>query len=172
MMSNQLQKMKTESLQSSKNLSKSLETEMNMPNLPTGNMQSSKKSTKMMPNQLQKIKTETLQSSENLFESPKTEMKIPNHRERRQRRKLKRNLKQDQKRYEETMPLKLFFNELLSKEESENRINILLAIISVTLSIFIFTIIIIVIGLLPKSPKIVEVQTNAKTKQGLYVFNL
>ena len=65
------------------------------------------------------------------------------------------------------MPLKLFYNEVLSKEESENRINILLATISVTLSTFIFTIIIIVIGLLPKSPKLVEVQTDAKTKQGL-----
>ena len=80
---------------------------------------------------------------------------------------MKRNLKQDQKRYEETMPLKLFFNELLSKEESENRINILLASISVTLSIFLFAILIIVIGLLPKSQKLVEVKTDTKTKQGL-----
>ena len=65
------------------------------------------------------------------------------------------------------MPLKLFYNELLSKEESENRINILLVIISVTLSTFLFAIIIIVIVLLPKIPKLVEVQTSDKTKQGL-----
>ena len=75
-------------------------------------------------------------------------------------------INQEQNRGEGIVPLK-FYNELLSKEESENRINILLAIISVTLSTFIFTIIIIVIGLLPKSPKLVEVQTDAKTKQGL-----
>ena len=76
-------------------------------------------------------------------------------------------INQDQKRREGTMPLKLFYNEILSKEESENRINILLTIISVTLSTFLFAIIIIIIDLLPKSPKLVEVQTDAKTKQGL-----
>ena len=65
------------------------------------------------------------------------------------------------------MPTKLFYNEILSKEESENRINGLLAIISVSLSTFLFAIIIIIIALLPKSPKLVEVQTDAKTKQGL-----
>ena len=65
------------------------------------------------------------------------------------------------------MPLKLFYNEILSKEESENRINGLLAIISVSLSTFLFAIIIIVIALLPKIPKLAEVQTDAKTKQGL-----
>ena len=65
------------------------------------------------------------------------------------------------------MPLKIFYNEILSKEESENRINGLLAIISVSLSTFLFAIIIIIIALLPKSPKLVEVQTDAKTKQGL-----
>ena len=65
------------------------------------------------------------------------------------------------------MPPKLFYNEILSKEESENRINGLLAIISVSLSTFLFAIIIIIIALLPKSPKLVEVQTDAKTKQGL-----
>ena len=41
MMPNQLKKMKTESLQSSENLSESLKTEMNIPNLSTGSMQSS-----------------------------------------------------------------------------------------------------------------------------------
>ena len=76
-------------------------------------------------------------------------------------------IKQDQKRHERTMPPKLFYNEILSKEESENRINGLLAIISVSLSTFLFAIIIIIIALLPKSPKLVEVQTDAKTKQGL-----
>ena len=65
------------------------------------------------------------------------------------------------------MPPKLFYNEILSKEESENRINGLLAIISVSLLIFLFAIIIIIIALLPKSPKLVEVQTDAKIKQGL-----
>ena len=65
------------------------------------------------------------------------------------------------------MPTKLFYNEILSKEESENRINGLLAIISVSLSTFLFAIIIIIIALLPKSLKLVEVQTDAKTKQGL-----
>ena len=65
------------------------------------------------------------------------------------------------------MPLKVFYNDILSKEESENRISILLTIISVALSIFLFAIIMIVIGLLPKNPKLVEVQTDAKTKQGL-----
>ena len=65
------------------------------------------------------------------------------------------------------MPLKSYYNELLSKEESENRINILLASISVTLSIFLFAILIIVIGLLPKGQKLVEVKTDTKTKQGL-----
>ena len=68
---------------------------------------------------------------------------------------------------EETMPKKLFYNEHLSKEESENRINILLTIISVALLAFLLAIIIIVVALLPKSPKIVQVQTVAKTKQGL-----
>ena len=65
------------------------------------------------------------------------------------------------------MPPKLFYNEILSKEESENRINGLLAIISVSLSTFLFAIIIIIIALLPRSPKLVEVHTDAKTKQGL-----
>ena len=65
------------------------------------------------------------------------------------------------------MPPKLFYNEILSKEESENRINGLLAIISVSLLTFLFAIIIIIIALLPKSPKLVEVQTDAKIKQGL-----
>ena len=78
MMPNQLKKMKTESLQSSENLSESLKTEINIPNLSTGSMQSSEKSTKLMPNQLKKMKTESLQSSENLSESLKTEMNIPN----------------------------------------------------------------------------------------------
>ena len=67
------------------------------------------------------------------------------------------------------MPLKLFYNEILSKEESENRINILLAIISVTLSTCLVAIIITIIALLPKSPKLVEVQTDAITKQGLFL---
>ena len=67
------------------------------------------------------------------------------------------------------MPPKLFYNEILSKEESENRINGLLAIISVSLSTFLFAIIIIIIALLPKSPKLVEVQTDAKTKEGLFL---
>ena len=65
---------------------------------------------------------------------------------------------------EETMPRKIFYNEILSKEESEDRINVLLTILSVVLSTFSFALIIIVIALLPKSPKIVQV---AKTKQGL-----
>ena len=65
------------------------------------------------------------------------------------------------------MPLKIFYSEILSKEESENRINILLTIISVALSTFLFAIIIIVIALLPKIPKLVEVQTDANNKQGL-----
>ena len=68
---------------------------------------------------------------------------------------------------EEIMPLKIFYNEILSKEESENRINVLLTIFSVALSTFLLALIIIVIALLPKSPKIVQVQTVAKTKQGL-----
>ena len=63
------------------------------------------------------------------------------------------------------MPLKIFYNEILSKEESENRINVLLTIFSVALSTFLLALIIIVIALLPKSPKIVQVQTVAKTKQ-------
>ena len=65
------------------------------------------------------------------------------------------------------MPVKIFYNEILSKEESENRINVLLTIFSVALSTFLLALIIIVIALLPKSPKIVQVQTVAKTKQGL-----
>jgi type IV secretory pathway component VirB8 len=65
------------------------------------------------------------------------------------------------------MPVKIFYNEILSKEESENRINVLLTIFSVALSTFLLALIIIVIALLPKSPKIVQVQTAAKTKQGL-----
>ena len=65
------------------------------------------------------------------------------------------------------MPLKLFYNELLSKEGSENRINILLAIVSVILLTCLFAIIVTIIALLPKSPKLVKVQTDAKTKQGL-----
>ena len=68
---------------------------------------------------------------------------------------------------EEIMPLKMFYNEILSKEESEDRINVLLTILSMVLSTFSFALIIIVIALLPKSPKIVQVQTVAKTKQGL-----
>ena len=68
---------------------------------------------------------------------------------------------------EEIMPLKIFYNEILSKEESENRINVLLTILSVALSTFLLALIMIVIALLPKSPKIVQVQTVAKTKQGL-----
>ena len=65
------------------------------------------------------------------------------------------------------MPLKLFYNELLSKEGSENRINILLAIVSVILLTCLFAIIVTIIVLLPKSPKLVKVQTDAKIKQGL-----
>ena len=65
------------------------------------------------------------------------------------------------------MPVKIFYNEILSKEESENRINVLLTIFSVALSTFLLALIIIVIALLPKSPKIVQVQTAAKTKQDL-----
>ena len=68
------------------------------------------------------------------------------------------------------MPLKIFYNEILSKEESENRINVLLTIFSVALSTFLLALIIIVIALLPKSPKIVQVQTVAKTKQGLFTY--
>ena len=75
-------------------------------------------------------------------------------------------MNQDQKMSEETMIQKFFYDEILSKEESENRINILLTIITVALSTFIFAIIMIVIALLPKIPKLVEVQTDAKTKQG------
>ena len=73
---------------------------------------------------------------------------------------------------EETMPRKIFYNEILSKEESEDRINVLLTILSVVLSTFSFALIIIVIALLPKSPKIVQVQTVAKTKQGLLFTNI
>ena len=40
-MPNQLKKMKIESLQPSENLSESLKTEINIPNLSTGSMQSS-----------------------------------------------------------------------------------------------------------------------------------
>ena len=65
------------------------------------------------------------------------------------------------------MPLKIYYNEILSKEESENRINVLLTIFSLALSTFSLALIIIVIASLPKSPKIVQVQTVAKTKQGL-----
>ena len=78
-------------------------------------------------------------------------------------------IKQDQKRHERTMPPKLFYNEILSKEESENRINILLAIISVILSTCLVAIIITIIALLPKSPILVEVQTDTKTKEGLFL---
>ena len=65
------------------------------------------------------------------------------------------------------MPLKIYYHEILSKEESEYRINVLLTIFSVALSTFSLALIIIVIASLPKSPKIVQVQTVAKTKQGL-----
>ena len=68
---------------------------------------------------------------------------------------------------EETMPLKLFYNEILSKEESEKRINILLTITSGALSTLLLAIIIIVIALVPKSPKIVQVQSVDKTKAGI-----
>ena len=65
------------------------------------------------------------------------------------------------------MPRKIFYNEILSKEESENRINVLLTIFSVALSTFLLALVIMVIALSPQSPKIVQVQTVAKTKQGL-----
>ena len=73
---------------------------------------------------------------------------------------------------EETMPLKLFYNEILSKEESEKRINILLTITSGALSTLLLAIIIIVIALVPKSPKIVQVQSVNKTKAGTYIVYL
>ena len=142
----------------------SLKTETNISNMSTESMPASEKNTRNgeetvakemetgkmlsfenMPPKSLKTKTNTLNTSTNSKPTSEKNTAIG----------------------EETIPLKLFYNEILSKEESENRINILLTIISAALSIFLLAIIIIIIALLPHSPKIVQVQTAAKSKQGL-----